>query len=129
MVGRWKGPEKLVLVLDEFHWTAAASPELPSVLQTLWDGGWKRGGKVMLALCGSWFATGGVAWYLSLFDARASFRQNVERQLLDECAPLFREPEFLLREELRDVTPFHAVLMAIAGGAHAPRPPGQGAFW
>lgn len=176
VVSRWKGPGKLVLVLDEFQWTVGASPELPSVLQALWDGGWKRGGKVMLVLCGSyvgfmerdvlgeqsplfgrrtaqihlkpfpfhearrfhpqasieqqaltWFVTGGVAWYLSLFDGRASFRQNVERQLLDEYAPLFREPEFLLREELRDVAPFHAVLMAIAGGAHTPRTIAQAA--
>lgn len=170
VVGRWKGPGKLVLVLDEFQWTAEASPELPSVLQELWDAGWKRSGRVMLVLCGSylgfmerevlgeksplfgrrtaqihlkpftfpearlfhpqasleqqaltWFVTGGVAQYLASFEGRASFRQNVERTLLDEFAPLFREPEFLLREELRDVAPFHAVLMAIATGAHTPK--------
>ncbi|MFZ5443806.1 MAG: ATP-binding protein [Myxococcota bacterium] len=170
VVGRWRGPGKLVLILDEFQWTAAASPELPSVLQELWDAGWKRSGRVMLVLCSSsagfmerevlgeqsplfgrrtaqlhlkpfsfpearlfhprasieqqaltWFVTGGVAQYLTSFDARASFRQNVERTLLDEFAPLFREPEFLLREELRDVAPFHAVLMAIATGAHTPK--------
>ena len=170
VVGRWKGPGKLVLILDEFQWTVEASPELPSVLQELWDHSWKRSGKVMLIACGSylgfmerevlgeksplfgrrtaqiqlkpfsfpesrkfhpgasleqqaltWFVCGGVAQYLGAFDARASFRQNVERTLLDEFAPLFREPEFLLREELRDVAPFHAVLMAIATGAHTPR--------
>ncbi|MCC6335225.1 MAG: ATP-binding protein [Myxococcales bacterium] len=169
-VGRWKGPGKLVLVLDEFQWMVEGSRELPSVLQELWDAAWKKSGKVMLVLCGSylgfmerevlgeqsplfgrrtaqihlkpfsfpearkfhpgasieqqaltWFVTGGVAQYLAAFDAKASFRQNVERTLLDEFAPLFREPEFLLREELRDVAPFHAVLMAIATGAHTPR--------
>lgn len=167
VVGRWKGPGKLVLILDEFQWTAEASPELPSVLQDLWDRSWKRSGKVMLIICGSfigfmerevlgeksplygrrtaqiqlkpfsfvesrqfhpglsieqqaltWFVCGGVAQYLEAFDGRSSFRQNVERTLLDEFAPLFREPEFLLREELRDVAPFHAVLMAIATGSH-----------
>ncbi|MDP2269964.1 MAG: ATP-binding protein [Archangium sp.] len=170
VVGRWKGPGKLVLILDEFQWTVEASPELPSVLQELWDHSWKRSGKVMLIVCGSfigfmerevlgeksplfgrrtaqlhlkpfsfvesrqfhpgasveqqaltWFVCGGVAQYLASFEGRASFRQNVERTLLDEFAPLFREPEFLLREELRDVAPFHAVLMAIATGAHTPR--------
>lgn len=169
-VGRWKGPGKLVLVLDEFQWMVGASPELPSVLQELWDAHWKKSGRVMLVVCGSylgfmerevlgeksplfgrrtaqihlrpfafpearkfhpgasleqqaltWFVTGGVAQYLAAFDGRASFRQNVERTLLDEFAPLFREPEFLLREELRDVAPFHAVLMAIATGAHTPK--------
>src|SRR3972149_6398766 len=34
---RWKGPDKLILALDEFQWMAAASPELPSVLQECWD--------------------------------------------------------------------------------------------
>jgi AAA+ ATPase superfamily predicted ATPase len=64
---------------------------------------------------------GGVAQYVASFNGKESFRQNVERTLLDEFAPLFREPEFLLREELRDVAPFHAVLMAIATGAHTPK--------
>ncbi|MFO0596570.1 MAG: ATP-binding protein [Myxococcaceae bacterium] len=170
VLARWKGRGKLVLVLDEFQWLAESSPELPSLLQDLWDSSWKRGGKVMLVLCGSfigfmerevlgeksplfgrrtgqihlqpfpfrearlfhphasleqqaltWFVTGGVAQYLACFDGRASFRQNVETNLLHEFAPLFREPEFLLREELRDIAPFQAALMAIAGGANTPR--------
>ena len=170
VVGRWKGPGKLVLAFDEFQWTAAASPELPSVLQALWDSSWRRSGKIMLILCGSfigfmerevlgeksplfgrrtaqihlkpfdfpdsrkliprasveqqalaWSLTGGVAQYLKAFDDGRSFRENVERLVLDPFGPLFREPEFLLREELRDVGTFHAVLMGIAGGAHSPR--------
>lgn len=170
VVGRWKGPGKLVLVFDEFQWTAQASPELPSVLQALWDGAWRRKGQVMLVLCGSylgfmerevlgeksplfgrrtaqvhlqpfdfgearqflprasveqqalaWFLTGGVAQYLGAMSDGLSFRHNVERLVLDEFAPLYREPEFLLREELRDVGNYHAVLMAIAAGARSPR--------
>jgi AAA+ ATPase superfamily predicted ATPase len=169
-LSRWKGAGKLVLVLDEFQWMVESSPELPSLLQELWDTQWKKSGKVMLVLCGSfigfmerevlgeksplfgrrtgqiqlrpfgfpearqflppawleqqalaWFVTGGVAQYLSCFDQRASFRQNVEKNLLHEFAPLFREPEFLLREELRDIAPFQAALMAIASGSHTPR--------
>ena len=49
---RWKGPDKLVIALDEFQWMAAASPELPSVLQECWDRRWRKGG-VMLILCES----------------------------------------------------------------------------
>ena len=45
---RWKSPDKLVLVLDEFQWTAWASPELPSVLQDLWDRRWRSSGKILL---------------------------------------------------------------------------------
>lgn len=170
VLSRHKGKGKLVLVFDEFQWTAGASPELPSVLQALWDGGWRDSGRVMVLLCGSYigfmerevlgeksplfgrrtghihlkpfgfgeargfhphlgieqqtlvhFVCGGVAQYLKVFDERRSFRQNVETVLLDEFGPLFREPEFLLREELREVERYHAVLMAVAQGAHSPR--------
>jgi len=162
---RWTGPGKLPLVLDEFQWTVGASPELPSVLQELWDRKWSRDGRVTLILCGSYvgfmerevlgrgsplfgrrtaqillppfsyreaaefhpgwslverarayFICGGVPFYLRLFDPGRSVEKNIEEQVLDEFAPLFREPEFLLREELRDVEKYHAVLLAIAAG-------------
>lgn len=45
--------QKLVLVLDEFQWLCASSPELPSVLQRLWDLEWQRGNRLLLILCGS----------------------------------------------------------------------------
>jgi hypothetical protein len=51
---RWKGPGKLLLVLDEFQWIVGASPELPSVLQELWDMRWKARGDIVLILCGSY---------------------------------------------------------------------------
>jgi AAA+ ATPase superfamily predicted ATPase len=44
---------KLVLVLDEFQWLCESSPELPSVIQRLWDVEWQRGNQVLLILCGS----------------------------------------------------------------------------
>lgn len=166
-VERWGNKRgKLVMVFDEFQWTAGASPELPSVLQALWDKSWGRSGRVMVLLCGSFigfmerevlgqksplfgrrtgqihlrpfafpearrfhprasdeeqalihFVCGGVAQYLKTFDPHRSFRHNVEATLLDEFGALYREPEFLLREELREVERYHAVLMAIAGGA------------
>jgi AAA+ ATPase superfamily predicted ATPase len=162
---RWKRSEKLVLVLDEFQWTAAASPELPSVLQELWDRRWKRAANVVVILCGSfvgfmerevlgkgsplfgrrtaqirlapfgyreaaeflpgwsledralaYFILGGVPFYLACLDPSLSLDTNIERNFLTEFAPLYREPEFLLREELRDVESYHAVLLAIAAG-------------
>ena len=42
---RWPRGRKLVLALDEFQWMAEASPELPSVLQELWDRSWQQAGK------------------------------------------------------------------------------------
>ncbi len=49
----WKGKSKLVLVLDELQWTAEASPELPSILQGMWDREWKNRNNIMVILCGS----------------------------------------------------------------------------
>jgi hypothetical protein len=45
--------KKLLLVLDDFQWLCESSPELPSVLQRLWDLEWQRGNQIMLVLCGS----------------------------------------------------------------------------
>ena len=165
IVERAPRDRKLVLALDEFQWMAQASPELPSVLQELWDRKWKRSGKVVLILCGSFigfmerevlgrasplfgrrtgqillgplshleaaefhprwslqdrarafFVCGGVPLYLEMFQASRSFEQNVEHAILDEHSPLFREPDFLLREELREVESYYAVLLALATG-------------
>ena len=167
---RWKRREKLVLVFDEFQWTAWASPELPSVLQDLWDRRWRSSGRILVILCGSYvgfmerevlgrksplfgrrtaqmllrpfgyreaalfhpayslvdrarayFICGGVPWYLGRFDARRSIEANLIAEVLEEHAPLRHEPEFLLREELREVESYFAVLLAIASGRVTPR--------
>jgi AAA+ ATPase superfamily predicted ATPase len=59
---------------------------------------------------------GGVPLYLRFFDRHRSIDSNVESVILDEYGPLFREPDFLLREELREVDSYYAVLLAIAEG-------------
>lgn len=156
---------KLVLVFDEFQWTAAASPELPSVLQEQWDRRWRTSGNILLILCGSYvgfmerevlgrqsplfgrrtaqiflkpfgyreaakfhpqyslvnrakayFVCGGVPLYLRYFSSDVSVDMNLSRNLLSEYAPLFREPDFLLREELREVENYYAILLAVASG-------------
>lgn len=167
---RWTGPEKLVIVLDEFQWMVDASPELPSVIQECWDRHWRDSGRIMVILCGSfigfmeravlgkksplfgrrtaqiqlrpfdhrdaalfhphwsredqaraYFVGGGVPLYHRFFDAGVSFEKNLETNLLGEFAPLFREPEFLLREELRDVPSYNAILLALSQGSRTNR--------
>jgi AAA+ ATPase superfamily predicted ATPase len=162
----WRGPGKLVIVLDEFQWIVSASPELPSVLQELWDRRLASSNEALLILCGSYvgfmerevlgnksplfgrrtaqihlqpfgfrearqfhpgyslteaarayFICGGVPLYLLAFDPARSVEQNIEAQLLDEFAPLFREPDFLLREELRELSSYHAILTTLASGS------------
>lgn len=165
LLDRYEGPGKLVVVLDEFQWTAQASPGLQGLLQELWDLRWRDSGKIFLILCGSYvgfmerevlgpraplfgrrtgkiflqpltyrvaaemhprwslrhraeafFICGGIPAYLRAFDDAKSVEANVRDLLLDDLGTLRREPEFLLREELREVDRYHAVLNAIATG-------------
>ncbi len=166
VVERWRRPEKLILALDELQWIVQTSPELPSVLQELWDRSWKKSGNILLILCGSYigfmerdllgrksplfgrrtaqvflkpfgyreaalfhpeyslvdralayFICGGVPLYLRFFDGRRSLEQNIMDNLLQEHAPLYQEPEFLLREELRDLEKYYAILLAVSSGS------------
>src|SRR5437867_3669860 len=161
--------EPMVLVLDEFQWLCEAAPELPSLLQQLWDQEWQREPGFMIILCGSYlgfmeravlgsksplfgrrtaqillepfeyreaaeffpdwsaeqqarayFVCGGVPYYLQTFDQGRSLGQNVIANFLTVEAPLFREPDFLLREELREVGSYSAVIEAIAEGKCSP---------
>ncbi len=165
VVSRWRSDRKLVLALDEFQWSVAASPELPSVLQEKWDRTWRHAGNVVLILCGSYigfmerevlgkksplfgrrtgqihlrpfgyreaagfhpgysridqartyFLCGGVPLYLRRFSDSRSIEANLAAEMLDEYAPLYREADFLLREELREVTLYYAILTALAAG-------------
>lgn len=69
----------------------------------------------------AYFLVGGVPQYLLCLDDTRSIATNIREHLLDEFAPLFHEPAFLLREELRQVAPYHAMLFAIASGARTVR--------
>ena len=69
----------------------------------------------------AYFLVGGLPQYLLCLDDTRSIEHNVRRHLLDEFAPLFHEPTFLLREELREIAPYHAVLFAAASGPGAVR--------
>ncbi len=160
---------RLVLVLDEFQWLCERSPELPSVIQKLWDHDWQHQKTPFIVLCGSYigfmerevlghksplfgrrtgqlllepfgyreaalfhphwsieeqarayFICGGVPAYLKVFDANRSIEQNITAAFLDIEAPLFREAEFLLREELRDVGSYASLIEAMALGRQTP---------
>jgi len=68
----------------------------------------------------TYFICGGVPHYLEQFDRNASPEQNIAQRILHEHGPLFREADFLLREELREVESYLAILMRLAEGAAAP---------
>jgi len=69
----------------------------------------------------TYFLCGGVPLYLKAFSDTRSVEMNIAAELLDEYAALHREGDFLLREELREVESYYAVLLAIASGATSHR--------
>ena len=69
----------------------------------------------------AYFLVGGLPQYLLCLDDTRSINDNIRRHLLDEFAPLFHEPAFLLREELREIAPYHSILFAIASGRNTVR--------
>ncbi len=67
----------------------------------------------------AYFMTGGVPLYLLAFKDNVSVAQNICQTFLNDFSPLSREPEFLLREELRGLDKFQAVLDVLSSGRHA----------
>jgi AAA+ ATPase superfamily predicted ATPase len=59
---------------------------------------------------------GGIPAYLEQFDPDRSLLDNVEASVLSKGEFLYEEPEFLLRQELREPATYMAILEAIASG-------------
>lgn len=64
----------------------------------------------------TYFICGGMPYYLKAFATSRSVEQNIAMTLFDELGVLYREPDFLLREELRELSNYHSILMAMAAG-------------
>jgi len=60
---------------------------------------------------------GGVPAYLEQFDTDRTLFENIEQAILSKGEFLYEEPEFLLRQELREPATYMAILEAIAGGS------------
>jgi AAA+ ATPase superfamily predicted ATPase len=65
-------------------------------------------------------ALGGTPAYLLQFDPAANFQENVRRRIFAPEAYLYREPDFILREELREPRNYFSILRAIAMGKTRP---------
>jgi len=59
---------------------------------------------------------GGMPGYLRQFDLGAGLKENVQQQILAPGAFLFREVDFLLKEELREPRNYLAILRAVSQG-------------
>ncbi len=66
----------------------------------------------------AYFICGGIPLYLLMFSRHKSVYHNIEQNFFNEMSPLFREPDFLLREELRELQSYYGVLMCLATGAN-----------
>ncbi len=65
-------------------------------------------------------ALGGTPAYLLQFDPAVDFVENVRHRILAPEAYLYREPDFILREELREPRNYFSILRAIAMGKTRP---------
>jgi len=65
-------------------------------------------------------ALGGTPAYLLQFDPTLDFVENVRRRILAPEAYLYREPDFILREELREPRNYFSILRAISMGKTRP---------
>ena len=63
-------------------------------------------------------ACDGVPQYLLAFSRWKNFQEAVQNEYLRSEGSLFEEPEFLLREELRETSLYNSIIEAIAGGAN-----------
>ncbi|MFB6158122.1 MAG: ATP-binding protein [Candidatus Nanohalobium sp.] len=68
----------------------------------------------------SYTVTGGTPMYLTSFDYSKSLDQNIRDEILDASSALFEEPEFLLRQELRQPSRYFSILESIANGYTTP---------
>lgn len=62
----------------------------------------------------TYFICGGVPLYLRYFPSTRSVQQSIESVFLTDVSPLYAEPDFLLREELREVERYYAILTSLA---------------
>lgn len=68
-------------------------------------------------LVDAYSVVGGIPAYLDQLDPEMELLDNIERHVLSKGAYLHEEPEFLLRQELREPSTYMAILEAIATGA------------
>ena len=64
----------------------------------------------------TYFIAGGIPWYHQQFSGNRSTAMNITESLLGEFAPLAREADFLIHEELGEVPNYYSILTAIGEG-------------
>ena len=75
----------------------------------------------------AWAVLGGMPYYLSIFSDSEDLFAGIRRHVLDGQGTLYREPQLLLMEELREPRNYFSILRAIAQGRTRLREIAQGA--
>lgn len=60
--------------------------------------------------------TGGTAPYLLEMDSRLTLEENVKEDFLKPASLLYEEPENLLKQEVRELSMYNAMISAVSGG-------------
>lgn len=60
---------------------------------------------------------GGIPHYLKQFDDCVSLEENIKNRILTKGCVLYSEVEFLLHQELREVSVYNSIIQAIASGS------------
>ncbi len=60
---------------------------------------------------------GGIPYYLSQFNPQQSIAENIQNVILRKGSILYSEPEFLMKQELRETAVYNTILSAIALGS------------
>jgi AAA+ ATPase superfamily predicted ATPase len=68
----------------------------------------------------SYSITGGTPLYLETFNYSKTLEENIKQKILNPASTLFEEPEFLLRQELRNPSRYMSILESIATGYTTP---------
>ncbi|MEA3515052.1 MAG: ATP-binding protein [Nanoarchaeota archaeon] len=59
---------------------------------------------------------GNIPMYLNFFDNKDSLKNNIIKHILDKKSFLYKEPEFILKQEFREPSKYMAIIEAIAKG-------------
>lgn len=64
-----------------------------------------------------YFLCGGIPYYLNFFKETDSIPTNIINNFIDEFSALSKEPDFLLKEELRELEKYNTILVTLSTGS------------
>ena len=66
----------------------------------------------------AYFICGGIPYYLNFMREDRSIAVNIIDNFIDDMSALAKEPDFLLKEELRELEKYNSLLIVLSKGSH-----------